>query len=271
MEQLTFNLDREYLVVQGNDFIAAHYDMTAMEQKLMLILISTIQKNTKEFNMTTFKVKDLADIMEIQPETLYRDLPKICKSIIKKIVEIKNDNGDWHMFNIISYAAYRKQQGIINIEINSRAKPYLLQLKTLFSSFELGHALNLESKYSIRLYQIAKSNLYKGEVIFDLQEFKNILALNKKSYDRYNNITLKVLNPAMEEITNKTDISVTYKTILSGRKAIGIKFNISRKKITKTKVKERIDPKSFNNFEAREYDYEELEKKLLAHYRGGIK
>ena len=84
--------------------------------------------NVKEYlktYRTIFRVVDIAKLMEISPEPLYRDLPKACKSLMEKVIEIKQPNGDWEMFNIISYAKYRKKEGSILLEINEKASPYL--------------------------------------------------------------------------------------------------------------------------------------------------
>ena len=205
---------------------------------------------------------------------MYRDLPKLSKKIISKVVEVYNSEKDeLEQFNIIHYAKYKNKKGIVEFEINPRAKPYLLQLESFFSSFELKNALRLVGKYSIRLYQITKASLYKKEMYIPLDEFKNTLKLTQKSYDRFNNITNKILNPSIKEINERTDIELEYETVLSGRKAIGIKFKmkdkhciiqpkgISNGRKQQNKQSKRKDNKFFN-FPEREYDYDYLEKVL---------
>lgn len=273
IEQMSMDLDRNNLVVQSNMLIYGNYDMTAMEQKLVLILISTIKKNDTGINTVELQVKDLAEILEVTPELLYRDLQKICKNIMERIVEIKKENGNWEMFNIISYAEYKKKEGKINLEINKKAEPYLLQLKDLFTSFRLSNALDLSGKYSIRIYQLTKGCLFKGELLYDVEDFKKALKIDKKkTYASFAKISEKILNPSIEEINKKSDIVVSYDTIRSGRKIQTIKFSIKAKANKKVLISKREQEKSnnlrFNNFTARPmYDDEvamdKLEKKLL--------
>ena len=135
--------------------------MTTMEQKLFLIMLSTIKKDDSTVKATSFRVVDITDIMQITPQVLYRDLKKICKSIMGKVVEIKKPNGDWDMFNIISKAEYKNKKVLITLTINKQAEPYLFQLKELFTTFKLENALNMDGKYAIRVYQQAKSNIKK--------------------------------------------------------------------------------------------------------------
>ena len=109
--------------------------------------------------------------------------------------------------------------------------------------------------------------MFKGEISYTTEELKKILKITKKSYNRFNNITSKIIQPAIEEINQKTDINVEYKTLKQGVKAIGVKLYISKsdEKILKLKNDSHNDNNKlkFNNFTPREYDYNSLEWQLL--------
>ena len=273
IEQISMNLDESNLVVQSNSLIYGKYDMTSLEQKVVLTIISVIKKNEDSVRTIELRVQNLSTLLSVSPELLYRDLPKVCKSIMEKVIEVKQINGNWEMFNLITYAKYNKKQGSVTMEINKRAEPYLLRLRELFTSYELINVLNLDSKYSIRLYQLMKGSLYKKELIYDLADFKDTLKINKKTYNEFNNINRYILTPCLNEINSKTDIIVSYDTIKTGRKVSGLKFNIQsrsssikRSKVTKFN-QQNLNTKTpnFNNFESREYDYKKLEAGLLGH------
>lgn len=262
--QLVFSLDKEFVVSQDNKLIFSKYDMTALEQKLLLILISTIKKTDKEAPSSLFRVVDLAKLLNVIPEMLYRDLPKICKKIMSRVIEIQADNGNWEMFNIISYAHYTARQGIIQLDIHEKAEPYLLELKECFASYQLKNIINLSSKYSIRIFQLANANKYQREFIMSIEDFKDMLKLVQKSYKEFSNIRIKVLNPAIKEINEKTSLKVNYEPIRTGRRVSGLRFTVEKN----DKVKEddnMLNPKSFNNFKGRDYDYSKLEGYLLGH------
>ena len=275
--QLSFDLDRNNTVVQSNLMIYANYDLSALEQKILLILISTIKKNDKELNILEFLVKDLADILQVSPELLYRDLPKLCKNIMSKIIEIKQPNGNWLMFNIINFAQYKSKEGRIILGINKKAEPYLLELKELFTSFKVDNALDLSGKYAIRLYQLTKGCLFKGKLTYDLNDFKKVLKIDKKkTYSTFSKINEKILTPALEEINLKSDIEVSYTTKRVGRKIQYINFSIKEKKIKvakkskcKSKYVEQQKILSFNDFEQRQYSDDYLNN--LADELSGLK
>jgi plasmid replication initiation protein len=103
---------------------------------------------------------------------------------------------------------------------------------------------------------------------FEIEEFKKILKLDKRSYDRFANITVKVIRPSLLEINTKTDLNVEYELVMSGRKAVGLKFFIEQKTIKKYTVhkqdgKTNKNQLKFTDYEQRTYDYDELERKLL--------
>lgn len=251
-EQISFDLDENNLVVQSNIMIYANYDLSALEQKIVLILISTIKKTDKELNTLEFLVKDLAKILNVTPELLYRDLPKLCRNIMGKIIEVKKPNGSWEMFNIICYAQYKSKEGRVCLAINKKAEPYLLQLQEFFTSYKLGNALNLSGKYSIRIYQLTKGCLYKGNYSCTVEELKKMLKIDKKkTYDKFGKITEKILIPAIDEINNNSDINVDYDTTRVGRKIEYINFKITSKDKTNKKVSlknNNYNEKGFNNF-----------------------
>lgn len=262
--ELMLDIDKSNMIYQHNSLVMASYDMTSLEQKLFLMLLSTIKKNDDELIRSTFKVRDIAEVFQVTPQSLYRDLPKICKRLIERVVEIKQPNGNWEMFSIISYAQYMSKEGKLVLEVHSKAKPYLLRLQEMFTNYRLENIVGLKSKYAIRLYQQSKGCLYKGGDIISLIDFRKMLKLDKKTYDRFDCITSKVLKPSIDEINSKTDINVAYETILDCRKVVAIKLIVSAKKVGIAKQsKTKIDPKSFNNFEGRNYDYDLLERKLL--------
>lgn len=255
-EQISLNLDEEYMVVQDNRMIMAKYDMSLLEQKLFLILVSTIKKDDKAFKETSLRVKDLAEIMGVSPENLYRDLKKICLTLTDKKVEVEKDDGGWLIAPIMKYAEYHKDKGIISLCLNDKLEPYFLQLKKFFTQYGLENALSLSGKYSIRIYQLSKSYLYKNEFIIPLDEFKNKLSLTAKSYDQYKTMNQRVLSPSISEINSKTDINITCEGIKEGRSIKHLKFTVKNKNSDQKKVV-KFAKKSkghFNNYEQRTYD-----------------
>ena len=132
-------------------------------------------------------------------------------------------------FRVFSESEYNEGEGSITVMLNSRLKEYLLNLKNNFTSYELWNILSLKSKYSIRLYELFKSYEYQHSKKFELEELKGLLCA--ESYSRYGNFAARVIEPAVREINQYTNLDVSYKAIHQGRthKVVGIEFKIRTK------------------------------------------
>ena len=93
---------------------------------------------------------------------------------------------------------------------------------------------NMDSRYSIKLYNLLRSWQGKEEVYFDLDYLKELLNVKAKSYDNFAKFRQAVLDVAVNEINEKTSLQVSYEglTPLRGgsRKITRVVFNIENKK-----------------------------------------
>lgn len=95
------------------------------------------------------------------------------------------------------------------------------------------------------------------EILKDYYDIKEIEALNK--YFIENNVAADVVKEKFLIVKSRKSIKNRVGSLISA-----IRDNWEMPK----ELKEELDPKSFNNFEAREYDYDSLETKLLGWDKG---
>ena len=329
-------LNKNYIVTKSNTLITCNYDLSLQEQKIILTLASMVQPTDTEFKEYEFKIKDFMDLLEIKDKSKYTEIPKITKELMKKVFEIREGKEIIQMA-WLSSAVYKTGEGTVKLEFSPKLKPYMLELKELYTSYKLDNVLSLKSKYSIRIYEILKSNLFKKIIEIEVEELKNMIGAKADYFKLYADFKRKVILQAQKELKEKTDIAFTYEEIKTGRKVTSIRFHINKSKnaqdeISATKedpkqdinidniklvkniienisdidaikifniadgdienIKEKysiiskfrnvhnltgamiqairedwttnsINNSTFNNFEGRTYDYEELEKKLL--------
>lgn len=225
------NLDKKNIVSKRNDLITQKYDLTLNEQKLILLLASMVQPNDDSFKIYKIDVKEIVDLFNINDKGFYRKTREIIKNLKNKGFTIEKENGNILDINWLASAEYFVGEGYIEVELSSKLKPYLLNLKTLYTSYKLGNVLSLKSKYSIRIFEIMKSNEFKKEFKITLTELKSILGIKEKSYDIYQNFKNRVLLKAQEEINLNTDINIEFSEIKTGRKVTELKFIIKANSI----------------------------------------
>lgn len=147
---------------------------------------------------------------------------------IKEATTNINNNINGLTYNEIQvFDAINYSQGIMTVKLNLELKPYIRNIKTQYNLHYLKNVLNLNSSYSLRVYNILRSDLYKGVVEYDLEQFKTMVNCN---YDKFNNIKTKVLEVSKKEINLKTDLEVDYEFVKEGRRVVALRFYIKEQK-----------------------------------------
>lgn len=230
-------MDKNYIVTKSNKLITCSYDLSSQEQKIILALASMVQPQDKEFKEYEFKIKDFMELLGVNTKTKYTEIPKLTKELMKKVFEIK-EGKDIIQMSWLSSARYKTGEGTVIFKFDSNLKPYLLELKELYTSYRLDNILSLKSKYSIRFYEILKSNSFKRVVEINIEELKTMVGAKEKSYSVYQNFKNKVVNVAIKEINLKTDLHIDsdYEEIKTGRKVTSIKFNIKQNKTSRNEI-----------------------------------
>ena len=103
----------------------------------------------------------------------------------------------------------------------------------LYANIDLMIIKGLKSKYSIVLYELCK-DYEKAEIpIMTIEQLRTILDVQgKKSYQRFDNLKNRVLEPVINELNTNPDVhfTISYSLIKKGVQYTHIKFHISPKK-----------------------------------------
>ena len=229
---------REHEVVRHNDMIQkSRHQLTLQEQKIMQYVISLIKPADKAMLTYVFNISDFCQICGIDYDNgkNYKNIKDSLRSLLAAFW-VKIDKNTETTMRWIDRVTIHKYSGLLEIKLDDMLMPYLLHLKNNYTQYHLKYVLAMRSKYSIRLYEILRSYLYRGEPVkIDLAELKSLVdAENHKLYANFQN---RVLEPAKAEINALTDIKFEYEPIKTGRKVTAIIFHITQK----TDMGERLD------------------------------
>lgn len=226
-------MNENYLVTKANTLITSNYDLSLEEQRIILTLASTVQPNDEDFKPYKFKISDFMELLGVEDKSKYSVIPKITKELMKKVFEIENGNKITQI-SWLSSAEYEKGTGIVELEFSPKLKPFMLGLKEFYTSYRLKNILELKGKYSIRMYEILKSNEFKRSAEITVDGLRKILKADKDSYKVYQNFKNRIIIQAQKELKEKTDIKFDYEEIKTGRKVTSIKFYIHSNKAKNT-------------------------------------
>ncbi|MCP3764687.1 replication initiation protein [Domibacillus sp. A3M-37] len=232
-----------HLITKGNNLIEARYQypLTAREQKIILTMVSQIQPDDEDFSDYSISVHDFHEMLGLEGREKYTELKKILKTLTSKVIEIPTEDG-YVITSWLASAEYKNGEGIMLLTFSPKLKPYLLQLKKAFTSYRLNNILSLKSAYSIRLYELLKKWQYLNKWECSIENLKEKFGIEQDKYKLYGHFKARVVEPAVKELNEKTDIQISYKEIRKGRKVVKIEFSIRQQLANNTEKIENIPP-----------------------------
>lgn len=176
---------------------------------LLFRLIAEIDDDAIEFGNFVFTVKDLENMLGKRIRT--EQIENIGRELSSCRIEIKKPNGDFSIGSWFSFFDFYIETNTIELSFHSKLKPYLLQLKSNYTKYNIKYIIDLNSEFSKKLYIVLKSKEYYTH------DYKiKIEDLHLQLFGEERDIEFKELNRMIKkyivEINKKTDILVEYKT-----------------------------------------------------------
>ena len=230
-ENNELNQLRNYTIVKANDIIQrSRFILQVQEQKIILYLISKIKPEDIDLKEHVFQIKDFCKVCGLDDDNgkNYSNIKQTLKDLRDKSIWITLDNNRERTLSWFDYVEMDKNDGLVTIKISDMMKPYLMHLKERYTQYELLYTLAMRSQYSIRIYELLKSYEHQHKKIFDIDELKKLLFA--ENYKLFGDFRRKVLDIAMREINELSDISVTYGIIKESHRFAKIEFEIKPKK-----------------------------------------
>lgn len=238
------------LVVKGNDLIQARYELSIIEQKIILYAVSRLDREKDKFNMISFNVREFLEAIGVSTER-HTEIKEVVRELRKKEVIIDTEGFEL-ITGWLSSIEYKKKKGIVELEFSEKLIPYLLQLKGSFTRYLLKNVIYLKNRYSIRIYEMLKQyeHMSHDYRIFDIDKLRSILMMDASQYTRMYDFERYVLKPSVEEINQYTDIKVSYEKIKQGKQIKSIRFDV------------KYRSKEYSRFLEREYDIDDLKDNM---------
>lgn len=85
----------------------------------------------------------------------------------------------------------------------------------------------LNSKHSLALYEILKDYQNIGRIRIEVENFKKLVGIEPEQYKIFTMLKKRIIDTAVDEINEKTDLKVVYDLENEGRKITAIVFRVS--------------------------------------------
>jgi plasmid replication initiation protein len=248
-EEELYNIEksRQYLVTKSNNIIQnAKFNFTAQEIDIISYLVSKIKLDDTEFKEEVFDIGDFCRIAGIADAgTNYKTVKDAIIKLREKSIWVQIDETRWSTLSCIDCAEIDTEKKTLTTKLSNSLKPFLLQIKGSFTSYQLDLTLSLKGKYSKRLYEILKSWLYVGKFKIEVEKLKEQLFC--KNYKTWQNFKARVLEIAYNEINEYSDLNFSFTVTKTKCKYTHIEFFITEKPkylphlLAEQKRKERLN------------------------------
>ena len=231
------------LVVKDNALINASYNLEVTEQRLILLSIIRARETGKGISSDSkleIHASDYASRFDVTKEAAYSALKNAVNNLFERKFSFKEIHKDTNKEIVVksrwvSRIAYVDDLATLEVTFAPDVVPLITRLEKHFTSYQLKQVAQLTSKYAIRLYEflIAWRDVGKTPVI-SLSEFRAKLGLEINEYQKMVNFKSRVLEPAIKQINELTDIHVKYEQYKTGRSISGLSFTFKHKKVDST-------------------------------------
>ncbi len=236
-----FKNDRSFdddVIKQQNMFVAEHNDLitkadhnlSVSELKVMDLVISKIKPTDKDFYEVNTSLYEISKVFGLKRSgKTYNNIANALRSLRAKEVLIYSKNSRAVTITGWLERAKVEENGQVEIRINEQFAPFLLDLTSDYTQYRLIDTVQLDSKYSIRLYKLMReADKRRGKVTPVLkktpQELAQLLSA-PKSYNSWGRLNDKVIKPSVEEINLKiNDMDLEVITEKRGRKVTTVEI-----------------------------------------------
>lgn len=235
-------------VVKSNEFIRrSQYSLTVVESKILNFILANIDTRAENFDKIKFPTYEFSNACGLSTAN-----PGYIKDVIKKMadksiaVKQKIYNADG-VVEKESYVPIRWigdwevdiTDGQIIIQLHERLKPFFLNLRKNYTKTELYCYLAFKCRYSFPLYDLFRSyinlTIRNGKpytIKMTISEFRKLLNIEDKLL-RFADVRARVIEPAMKEINQYTEIDAEYTTTKNKQAVSGINFIIYPKDVVR--------------------------------------
>ena len=234
------NKSKNDLVVKDNALINASYYLSLTEQRLILLAIiqARAEKMTSS-NEFKVQVSSYINAFGVERSTAYEALQKAVDTLINRrfsYYRIVNDQQEKVTTNWVQSVAYATNESYIKIQFTDAVMPLITQLEKHFTSYQLEQVKDLTSIYAIRLYEMIIQWRATGKTQqIPIDELRHKLGIESDQYKQMVNFKKKVLDFAIDQINEHTDIKASYDQHKEGRSITGFTFTFKEKSKPKAK------------------------------------
>lgn len=234
------------LVVKSNKLNSAVQNLSLPELRIIQLAIVHARETGKGLHLDTpLKINALryAESFETTPQNAYMRMKEAEETLFNRRFSFIDEQGKVVKSRWIQRVRYLDNEGAIEIIFTYDVVKCITRIdgaEQFFTQYLLSQTASLNSAYSVRLYELLIQWKSAGKTpVFELELFRGQMGLDDGEYKPMCNFKARVLDLAVNEINQKTDLNVSYIQEKKGRLIHGFKFTVKQKQTQKAVKNER--------------------------------
>jgi plasmid replication initiation protein len=223
------------LVVKDNALIDASFNLSLIEQRIMLLAIVEARESLNLTSETPIEVSVTNYIHQFKVDSnnaysLIREAAKTLKRREFSYLDRYKGLEALTTANWVNKVTYVDSNGFIVLYLSNEVISLISRLSEQFTKYYIEQVSDFKSKYSIRLYELLIKWLSVAKTEkYNINDLRSKLGLGVTEYSTMSNFKSNVLDKAISEINEHTDITVDYEQFKNGRIITDIQFRIKSK------------------------------------------
>lgn len=226
------------LVVKTNYLNTVLQNLSLVEVRVIQLAIIDARESGRGLSPETplrISAERYAEAFGTTAQNAYMVLSETSRSLIKRYFSFINPRNNLVISNWVSQIEYFEGAGAIELIFTPAVVQGISRIDgavEFFTKYLLSNTINFKSVYSVRLYELMAQwkNSDSGKTpIFELETFRGQLGVDKKDYERMYDFKKYVLDRAIGEINEHSDLEINYEQHKKGRVIYGFSFNIKVK------------------------------------------
>ena len=193
-----------------------------------------------------------ADVFGTTRQNAYMRMKEAEETLFNRRFSFFDEDGKLVKSRWISQVKYLDNEGAIEIVFTPAVVQGISRIngvKEFFTQYLLSQTANLKSVYSSRLYELLIQWRSIGKTpIINLEDFRAQLGVEEDQYKLMSDFKKRVLDLAINDINEKTDIKATYQQHKKGRSISGFSFTFKQKKTDNQLIENKRDPNTIDIF-----------------------
>lgn len=221
---------------KSNALIEASYRLSVFEQRIILSCISQLpamQEITDDV-MYTVRSSDISKLSGTKSQSTYKELKEASLRLKRREVWIKTkpNSIEKHKKTMVTgwvqTINYLDAEGAVELRFTKDILPYISQISSHYTPYELRDVIKINNSYAIRLYEMLMQWSGKGFRELAIEKLREALQLEDK-YKSNKDLKKYVIEPAVKQLNEHSPLNIKWNQRKTGRSISHLLFFFEEK------------------------------------------